>query len=447
MSKQASPHPERAATEVVRALQEHGHEAYFVGGSVRDMIRGETPPDRDIDIATDATPDEVTAIFKPSKLVGAHFGVVIVVQDGVNIEVATFRADGEYMDGRRPESVTFTDAEGDVARRDFTINALLYNPITKQVIDHVGGQKDIEARLIRAIGDPHERFAEDHLRLLRAARFAGRLGYDVEPKTARAIRDLAGKIQTVSAERIAEELKKVLLNKGRERCFRLMEGLGLLQHILPEVSAMVGVEQPPNWHPEGDVFEHTMLALSLLDRPSLELAWGVLLHDVGKPVTIVHEDRIRYPAHEAVGGKMAADICRRLKMSNESRDRIVYLVKRHMCFKDVEKMRLSTLKKHLGHPGFDELLELHRVDALASNGDLSYCNFCIEKLQELGEERVKPEPLITGHDLIRLGLEPGPVFSEILSTIQDEQLDETLTTRKDALARARELGEQSHRKD
>jgi len=427
----------RVATEIVRELQSRGYEAYFVGGGVRDMIRGEPPTD--IDIATSATPDDVKSIFKHSKLVGAHFGVVIVVQDHVQVEVATFRADGDYADGRRPEKVTFTDAEGDVRRRDFTVNALLYDPITDEIIDRVGGRADIEAKVIRAIGEPRERFAEDHLRLLRAVRFAARLEFDIEPRTADAIRDLAEKIKLVSAERIAEEMKKILVNPGRERGIRLMEELGLLRHILPEVSDMVGVEQPPNLHPEGDLFEHVMLMLSHLDDPSPELAWGALLHDIGKPKTIVYEDRIRYPGHEAVGARLASDVCHRLRMSRESRDTIAYLVKRHMGFKDVQNMRLGTLKKFLGHPSFAELLALHRVDALASGGDLTYHDFCVQKIEELGEERVKPEPLITGHDLIELGLEPGPRFSQILSTIQDEQLDEKLTTREQALARARKL--------
>ncbi|MEW6355884.1 MAG: CCA tRNA nucleotidyltransferase [Planctomycetota bacterium] len=428
---------ERIATEIVRKLQRRGYQAYFVGGGVRDMIRGEPPTD--IDVATDATPDDVKSLFKPSKLVGAHFGVVIVVEDGVQIEVATFRADGDYVDGRRPETVTFTDAEGDVRRRDFTINALLYDPVADKLIDLVGGRADIEARLVRAIGDPRDRFAEDHLRLLRAVRFAARLGFDIEPETAAAIRDLAEKIKIVSAERIAEEMKKILVSDGRERGIRLMEELGLLRHILPEVSDMVGVAQPPNLHPEGDLFQHVLLMLSHLKDPSPELAWGVLLHDIGKPRTIVVEDRIRYPGHEAVGAELASDICRRLKMSNESRDCIVYLVKRHMCFKDVENMRLSTLKRLLAHPAFPELLELHRVDALASGGDLTSYNFCVRKRAELGEERVKPPPLIDGHDLIALGLKQGPMFSKILSNIEEEQLDEKLTTRDEALARAREL--------
>ncbi|NOZ22722.1 MAG: CCA tRNA nucleotidyltransferase [Planctomycetes bacterium] len=428
---------QRIATEVVRELQGRGYEAYFVGGGVRDMIRGETPTD--IDVATNATPDEVESIFRPSKLVGAHFGVVVVVQDGVQVEVATFRADGDYLDGRRPEEVTFTDAEGDVRRRDFTINALLYDPIADKLIDLVGGKADIEARLIRAIGEPRDRFAEDHLRLLRAVRFAARLRFDIEPETARAIRDLAEKIKIVSAERIGEEMRKILVAKGRDRGIRLMEELGLLLHVVPEVSDMVGVEQPPNLHPEGDLFEHVLLMLSYLKDPSPELAWGVLLHDIGKPRTIEYADRIRYPGHEAVGADLAAGVCRRLKMSNESRDAIVYLVRRHMCFKDVENMRLSTLKRLLGHPEFPELIELHRVDALASGGDLTHYKFCVQKREELGEERMKPAPLITGHDLIKLGLEPGPAFSKILSTIQDEQLDEKLTSREDALARAKEL--------
>jgi len=425
------------ATGIVRALQAKGYQAVFAGGCVRDMLMGREPTD--YDVATNATPEEVCRLFPKAKLVGAHFGVVIVVMDGHQFEVATFRSEGEYLDGRHPSHVTFTTAEGDVRRRDFTVNGLLFDPIAGQVLDFVGGQADIPARLIRAIGNPRARFAEDHLRLLRAVRFAAFLDFEIEPETQRAIIELAPRIKLVSAERIAEELKKMLTRHGAPRGMKLLHEAGLLRQILPEVEAMAGVEQPPTWHPEGDVFTHSVLALSFLETPSFELAMGTLLHDVGKPVTIERGERIRYPYHESVGAEITDRICQRLKLSNESRDEIVWLVKRHMVFVGADKMRLSTLKRLFASPWFDDLLAVHKADVLASTNDLSEHDFCVAKRRELSQEKISPAPLITGDDLIAMGLEPGPIFKQILSQVREEQLEEKLTTREAALERAKEI--------
>lgn len=428
------------ATEIVKRLQDKGYQAFFAGGCVRDLLMGRTP--MDYDVATNARPEEVFNLFPKARLVGAHFGVVIVVMDGHQFEVATFRSEGPYHDGRHPSSVTFTTAEGDVRRRDFTINGLLYDPVAKKVLDYVGGQADLKARLVRAIGQPRERFAEDHLRMIRAVRFAAFLDFELEEQTAQAIQELAPQIKTVSAERIAEELKKILTRHGAPRGVELLHKVGLLREILPEVEAMVGVEQPPTWHPEGDVFTHTVLTLQFLHEPSFELAMGALLHDVGKPVTIERGERIRYPYHETVGATIADRICQRLKLSHETRSRIVWLVKRHMVFVGAKQMRLSTLKRLFAEPGFDELLALHKADALASTRDLSAYEFCMQKRHEISQEKISPAPLVTGHDLIAMGLKPGPVFKQILTRIREEQLEEKLVTREGALERARQLVDQ-----
>jgi len=428
---------EKAAVAVVKELRRRGFIALFAGGCVRDKIMRREP--EDFDVATDARPDDVIAAFPATKKVGARFGVVLVIKHGIPIEVTTFRRDDEYLDGRRPTQVEFTDARGDASRRDFTVNGLFMDPVSGRILDYVNGRKDIKAKLIRAIGDPVARFAEDRLRMLRAIRFACALGFEIEPKTFDAIKRFAHDIKGVSLERVVEELKRMLTSEAPDRAVRMMQETGLNDVILPEVSAMVGVEQPSNFHPEGDVFEHTCFALSYLRSPSFELAMGVLLHDVGKVTTIQRADRIRFPSHESEGAQIAKSVCRRLKLSNASTERIAWLVRKHMTFKDVENMRLSTLKRLLGHEGFMELAELQRVDALASTGDLSHYNFCMAKLREFGEERTKPKPLIDGHDLIELGLEPGPIFGEILKQVQEEQLDEKLRTREQALARARQI--------
>ena len=428
----------QSAISILERLRAHGHIAFLAGGCVRDMVMGIEPAD--YDIATDARPEEIMALFEKTIPVGAQFGVVKVLKDGFQFEVATFRSDSTYSDGRHPDTVAFSNAEGDVQRRDFTINGMLYDPVSDNIIDYVGGKKDIEARCIRTIGDPYKRFEEDRLRMLRAIRFACRFDYQIESETASAVKKYAPKILTVSAERIREELEKIITGSHREAGIKLMDELGLLGEILPEVTTMKGVEQPPNFHPEGDVFVHTLLTLSKLeDNPTWTLAMGALLHDVGKPVTFTIEERIRFPYHEYRGEEMAGQICDRLKTSRAEKERIMWLVRRHLCFKDARNMRISTLKKLFAHEGYDELVALFKADTLASSGDLSDYNFCQEMYEKLSHEEVKPKPLINGYDLIAMGLTPGPIFSKILSQVYEEQLDGKVTTREEALAMAEKL--------
>ncbi len=437
--------PAQLAEHIVRILQQNGHQAVFAGGCVRDMVMGRQPTD--FDIATSARPEQVRRLFPKSRLVGASFGVVVVLVDDHQFEVATFRSEGDYRDGRHPTSVRFTTAEDDVQRRDFTINGLLYDPVTAKVLDYVAGQADIKGRLVRTIGDAKARFSEDRLRLIRAVRFAAFLDFDIEPATRAAIAELAPKVTTISPERIADELRKILTRHGASRGVRLLREVGLLRQILPEVEAMVGVEQPPSWHPEGDVFTHSLLALDFLENPSFELAMSTLLHDVGKPPTIQRGERTRYPHHESVGARIADAICQRLRLSNDSRHRIVWLVKRHMVFVGAEKMRLSTQKRLFAEPGFDELLALHKADVLASTSDLAAHRYTVNRRRELTQEKILPPPLVTGHDLIAMGVRPGPVFKQILAQIRDEQLEEKIHTREAGLQRARDLVEQMRTKE
>jgi poly(A) polymerase len=452
------------ATSVVRTLREHGHQAYLVGGCVRDILLGREPTD--YDVATAATPEEVTDIFPQTYAVGAQFGVVLVpfssVPPVVNssahlnhkghrglVEVATFRSDIGYSDGRHPDEVRFSkDARQDVERRDFTINGLLLDPMTNEAVDYVGGRKDLEARIIRTIGDPQRRFAEDKLRLLRAVRFAARFGYTIEPQTFAAIRPLAPQIQQVSRERVRDELTK-MLTEGRARdAFLLLDETGLLHEVLPEIEAMKAVEQPPQFHPEGDVFVHTLLLLEKLPQPcSTTLAWGALLHDVGKPPTFrIAPDRIRFDGHVDIGVKMAEEICRRLRFSNHEVEQILALIKNHMRFASVAQMKSSTFKRFIRMPGFNEHLELHRMDCQSSHGDLTTYNFTRNQIASLPPEAVRPAPLITGNDLILAGYEPGPRFKEILSAVEDAQLEGRLHNRQEAMELVRqhfpERGEQ-----
>ncbi|MBM4082338.1 MAG: CCA tRNA nucleotidyltransferase, partial [Planctomycetes bacterium] len=412
---------ERVARGIVEHLVRHGHRALFAGGCVRDKLMGLEP--KDYDIATDATPDEIMKLFPNTVAVGAQFGVVVVVCGEHQFEVATFRADGHYADGRHPDTVTFSGPEEDVRRRDFTINGLLLDPLAGKVIDHVGGESDIRAKLVRAIGDPRQRFTEDRLRMLRAVRFSCQFGYLLDAETASAIRALAPHVSSVSAERIKDELQKTLTGPRPDMAVQMLEDLGLMRVVLPEVSAMKGVAQPPNFHPEGDVFTHTVLCMGKLSSPSWELAMATLLHDIGKPRTFEVSDRIRFTCHEKVGAEMAEAICDRLKMSNAEKERIAWLVARHLCLKDADKMKKSTLKRLLAHEGWAELLDVHRVDALASNGDLSAYEWAKQRVAEIGKERAKPKPLVNGQDLIAHGLTPGPVFKQILSAIEEEQLE------------------------
>jgi poly(A) polymerase len=428
-----------AACFIARRLNEAGHRALLAGGCVRDELLGIEPSD--YDVATSAAPEQVRALFPKTLAVGAQFGVVMVIEGGARIEVATFRSEGAYLDGRRPSEVRFADERADAMRRDFTVNGLFKDPLSGEILDYVGGRKDIEARLIRAIGDPLERFQEDRLRMLRAVRLAAQLDFEIESRTFAAIRRMSERITDVSAERIRDEILRILTGPAPRKGFELMLRTGLLKVVLPEVAAMVGVAQPPEFHPEGDVWTHTMMMLELARSPSATLALAVLLHDVGKPATISlpddpeatgKRDRIRFPEHESVGAAMAAEICRRMRLPNETVERVAALVAGHMKFKDMERMRQATLKRFIFRDDFDDLLELHRLDCLASHGDLSAFDFALRKRDEL-RETPRPAPLLTGRDLIEAGYKPGPLFGKILAEIEDMQLDGKLSTREDAM--------------
>ncbi|MCP5005089.1 MAG: CCA tRNA nucleotidyltransferase [Planctomycetes bacterium] len=445
----------KTAIDIVNRLNKKGFNSLFAGGCVRDILLGDIP--KDYDIATEAHPQDIEKIFKRTIPIGAQFGVILVRENDFEFEVATFRSDGTYSDGRRPDTVTFCDVKGDALRRDFTINGMFYDPVGKEHFDYVGGKKDLHDRLVRAIGDPYERFNEDRLRMIRAVRFACRFNYTIETKTAEAIKNLSHKILSVSAERIKEEMEKILAGPNPHTAIRMLDELYLLNEILPEVACMKGVRQPENFHPEGDVFVHTLLALNKLDitRRSLnppviqgseravvwsrDLAMALLLHDIGKPVTFEVADRIRFTNHDNVGARMAAKICGRFKMSKAEKERIVWLVKRHLYLKNAQVMRESKLKRLFAHDGYPELAELYRIDTLASTGNLDDYNFCQEMYEKLSEEEVKPEPLVTGHDLITLGLKPGKIFAKILGTIKDEQLENKTTTKAEAIERVKEI--------
>jgi len=464
------------AAEIVRTLRRHGHQAYFAGGCVRDLLLGREPAD--YDVATDATPRQVMQIFPQSFAVGEQFGVVLIPESRVEtsepstspgqvpalpsasgrserrqsessqserrqsergkstVEVATFRSDVGYSDGRHPDEVRFShDPKEDVERRDFTINGMMLDPETGEVLDFVGGRADLEAKVIRAIGDPFRRFAEDKLRMLRGVRFAARFHYQIDAATLEAMQKLAPEIRQVSAERVRDELTRMLTEGQARRAFQLLDMTRLLPEVLPEVAAMKGVEQPPQYHPEGDVFVHTLLLLEKLPAGvSKTLAWGALLHDVGKPATFrVAPDRIRFDGHVEVGVRIAAEICRRLRFSNDETDQILALVDHHMRFGQVQQMKQSTLKKFLRLPAFDEHLELHRIDCLSSHGQLDAYEYSQEQLRSMPPEAIRPAPLITGEDLIEAGYEPGPRFREILCAVEDAQLEGRLTSREAAM--------------
>src|SRR3984957_676639 len=426
------------ATSIVQTLRQRGFQAYLAGGCVRDLLLQREP--KDYDVATDATPDQVMSIFPETYAVGVQFGVVLVpVPDGEKsgtVEVATFRSDIGYSDGRRPDEVRFSRNPGeDVARRDFTINGMLLDPVSGEVLDFVGGRRDLEAGIIRTIGDPQRRFGEDKLRLLRAIRFAARFSYAIDPQTFVAMRQLAPQIEIVSRERVREELTRMLTQENTRRAFLLLDESGLLREVLPEISAMKGVEQPPEFHPEGDVFVHTLLLLENLPHPCpLTLAWGALLHDVGKPATFrVAPDRIRFDDHVNVGAKIAEEICGRLRFSNNDTAQILALVENHMRFGHVSRMKESTLKKFLRMPSFDEHMALHRADSLASHRNLSTYEFLERKRVEIPPAKMWPAPLVTGDDLIAAGHRPGPRFREILDAVEDAQLEGLLSSREAAL--------------
>jgi poly(A) polymerase len=456
-----------AALRIVRRLHALGHVAYFAGGCVRDLLLGVTP--QDFDVATSATPELVLASFPRTEAVGAHFGVVLVIDhlarpeagERVATEVATFRHDGAYSDGRRPDAVRFSlDPREDVLRRDFTINGLLLDAVAYDagdriedcVLDYVGGRGDLQARLVRAIGEPRLRFAEDKLRMLRAVRFAARLEFAIERRTMDAMWQQAETIKVVSAERVREELTKILTEGGARRGFELLDETRLLAQVLPEVKRMQGVEQPPEFHPEGDVWVHTLMLLDQLAKPekagggaSATLAWGMLLHDVGKPATFTPPDpqrpgdRIRFNGHVDVGFAVARTILARLRFSGEDTEQILGLVKHHMQFGDVMQMKQSTLKRFLRLPKFEEHLALHKADCLSSHGKLDLYEFARRRYEELGEDQIRPRLLLTGDDLIAAGYKPGPGFRVMLEAAEDAQLEGSVTTKDEALKLVREL--------
>ena len=425
---------EATATRIVRRLREAGHEAYFAGGCVRDRLLGREA--HDIDVATSARPEEVQKLFPRTVAVGAQFGVIVVLEDGLEFQVATFRADGVYLDGRRPESVTFTTAEGDAQRRDFTVNGLFFDPVEGEILDFVGGVEDLRAGIIRCIGEPAERFREDKLRLLRGVRFAATLGFEMDPPSWIALKEMVPAIATVSAERIRDELIKIFVHPSRVLGFDLLDASGLLEILLPEVTRMKGCEQPPEFHPEGDVFVHTRLMLSLLpETVSIPLVFSVLFHDIGKPGTFQRDEtgRIRFNGHESLSAAMTEKIFERLRFSNAPTDDTVAAVKNHMAFKDVQNMRVATLKRFLARPTIDDELELHRVDCLGSHGLIDNYDFLLAKREEFSREPLIPPPLITGQDLISLGWKPGPYFKRILDAVQVRQLEGSLTSRGEAM--------------
>src|SRR5438876_3128972 len=452
------------AISIVGKLREKGYEGYLVGGCVRDLLLGRDPAD--YDVATDATPDQVMRIFPETYAVGAQFGVVLVpipeserekqASKSANVstlcdsapgstseeaevrghrhkacvEVATFRCDIGYSDGRHPDEVHFSrDPREDVQRRDFTINGLLLDPIQNNVLDFVGGQDDLKAGIIRAIGDPQLRFTEDKLRMLRAVRFAARFEYTIEPRTFAAIQQLASQIHQVSRERVRDEITRMLTEGHARRAFELMDQAGLLREVLPEIEAMKGVEQPLEFHPEGDVFVHTLMLLENLPQPCpVTLAWSALLHDVGKPPTFRRApDRIRFDEHASVGVKMAEAICQRLRFSNDDTEQVLALVGNHMRFGDVERMKSSTFKKFISLPRFEQHLQLHRLDCEASDRILRLSDFTRKKMEELPPGEIRPAPLVNGEDLINAGYTPGPLFKEILGAVEDAQLEGRLT--------------------
>ena len=423
------------ARALVDRLCAAGHIAYFAGGCVRDLVRGQVP--KDIDIATDARPEEVQKIFRRTYAVGLHFGVIVVLENNLQFEVATFRADGAYLDGRRPAEVHFSSPEEDARRRDFTINGMFFDPPNDAVIDFVGGRRDLSARLVRAIGDPAQRFEEDRLRLLRAVRFATVLDFEIEAATWEAIVRAAETIGEISAERIREELVRIFLSSHRARGWDLLDASGLMRQILPELEAMKGCEQPPQFHPEGDVFQHTRLMLQLLpDEVSLPLVFGVLFHDIGKPPTssVDEEGRIRFNGHDRIGAEMTEALMQRLRFSRAEIDATVEAVRQHMVFKDVPNMRIARLKRFMARPTFVDELELHRVDCASSHGMLDNYEFLQRKREEFANEPIIPPPLVRGDDLIALGMKPGPRFGEILEAVETRQLEGGLCDRDAALA-------------
>jgi len=421
------------AISVVQRLRREGYEAYLAGGCVRDMLLHKAP--QDYDIATDARPNDIQRVFADTIPVGAQFGVILVMVEGEPFEVASFRHDGPYLDGRRPSAVRYGSLQEDIRRRDFTINGMVYDPIDDRIIDLVEGRKDLELRTIRAIGEPRERFREDRLRMIRAVRFAASLKFEIAAETFAAIRQLAPTIADISWERIGDEVTRILTEGGARRGFELLDLSGLLAVLLPEIGRLKDTPQSPDYHPEGDVFQHTMLLLGHLDSTATEtLAYGCLLHDVAKPICLRQDaHRITFYGHTERGAAMAEEILKRLKRSRAVWERVAYLVQNHLRLVQAPQMRLNTLKRFLREDGIRELLELARIDALSSNGDLQYYRFCKERLAELKDEEIRPAPLLRGGDLIALGLTPGPIFTDILRQVEDAQLGGELQSRQEAL--------------
>jgi poly(A) polymerase len=441
---------EETAREIVHKLRTAGHAAYYAGGCVRDLLSGRPP--KDVDIATDARPETVQKLFPRTYAVGAHFGVIVVLENGFQFEVATFRSDGAYLDGRHPVEVHFATAEEDAARRDFTINGMFFDPAKDEVIDFVGGKADLGRRLVRAIGDPAQRFAEDRLRMLRAVRFATVLGFEIDSVTWDAVVGGAASIKQISAERIREELVKIFLSPNRARGWDLLDASGLMKTILLELDAMKGCEQPPQFHPEGDVFKHTRIMLEMLPaEASLPLVFSVLFHDIGKPPTaMVDEDgRIRFNGHDRIGAEMTEAIMERLRFSRAEIDATVEAVRQHMVFKDVPNMRVAKLKRFMARPTFGDELELHRVDCASSHGMMDNYEFLLGKKEEFANEPIIPPPLVSGDDLIALGLKPGPRFGEILEAVETRQLEGALRSREEAIEWVRSeysLGEEEKKR-
>ncbi|MDO8640850.1 MAG: CCA tRNA nucleotidyltransferase [Nitrosarchaeum sp.] len=436
------------ALKIVEILRNHGFEALFAGGCVRDRLMG--IPFHDIDIATSATPDQIEALFPKTIPVGKSFGVIIVIENDIQFEVATFRTDGISSDGRHPDTVNFSSKEEDAKRRDLTINAMFYDPTADKILDFVNGQKDIESRIIRFVGNPRQRIEEDKLRMIRAIRFAARFDFDIDADTSTAIKEMAHLVTTISEERIAEEIIKILqLHKSR-KAFDLLLNHNLLEHILPEVKTLIGVEQPVDFHPEGDVFQHTILALEQLSKDaSPELLLGMLLHDIGKPATFKIAERIRFDGHDDRGVEIADRILKRLKFSNETIERVKALIANHMRFAHVKKMRVSKLKRFINMPFFDEHIAIHRADCLSSHGGLDNVDFVIEQRDSFPPEELKPPRIITGHDLIAMGFKQGPIFKKILTEIEDMQLENVIKTREEAIQKIKdnygnELGHSSN---
>jgi poly(A) polymerase len=424
------------ARAIVRRLQEAGFSAYWVGGCVRDRLLGQTP--QDYDIATSARPEQIEALFPRTVPVGRQFGVVLVVEAGLSFQVATFRAESHYTDGRRPDRVRFTNAKADALRRDFTVNGLFYDPVRRRLHDWVGGRADLKARVLRTIGDPHERFAEDRLRLLRAVRFAAQLGFTIEPATLRAVQARATSIQSVSAERIREELMKLFRPPHAARGLKLLRESGLLDQVLPEIAATASCEQSPNYHPEGNVFQHLIEMLRHLPADAApSLPWAVLLHDVAKPVTASRDSatgEIHFYGHEKVGADLARVILNRLRFPRKLIEEVVTCVRLHMQFKDVTQMRKATLRRLLLRPTFPLELELHRLDCLGSHGRLDHYEFLQEQAAALAQQPALRPPLLTGKDLIALGMKPGPAMGALLAELREKQLQDELTSARAARA-------------